>query len=341
MTTDNCEYPKNLYYYLKPYFKRYNIKFDNKVPDDFEETIKYILKNDASSLNIINLIYVKNYNDAQGAEELGLTTITKFIYLKNKVLSKLKLKSSLILLKVGLNEAIGALENNINKEVIEAIKMCNLCNITDYSLMRRLNRGNIFSIEELLKAEINIKGLGTSSKQIIKDKLALHHLEIGNTDSYTSELDILEKLLAEFGMRDKVELVINYAMANQNDIEELSKFIGQQLTDNNSNSQNIKQYLIKELNNQMFIWVAKHNNQIIATCGYNVYNLPYCENRRVCILSNMYTDKNYRKMGIQTELLKNCINKEPTIVYVGNNKIIKRIFSRVGLSNMVVQTGIH
>lgn len=111
--------------------------------------------------------------------------------------------------------------------------------------------------------------------------------------------------------------LFKFEMANILEIEELSKLrILQQkddwqeeYEDNTNLSDRTKKYLEKHLNNDIYFFVAKDNYKIIATCGIQILEyLPQCnENGLMGYICDVFTKQEYRKKGIQTKLLKQCI----------------------------------
>ena len=59
-------------------------------------------------------------------------------------------------------------------------------------------------------------------------------------------------------------------------------------------------------------WLAMDGDRIVGTSGMSfVEKLPYfgCPNGRIGLLSSMFTDPDYRRMGIAKELLSRVINE--------------------------------
>ena len=108
---------------------------------------------------------------------------------------------------------------------------------------------------------------------------------------------------------------MNFAI--EEDIEELSQIrLSQQQSDWKDEYQNIdnfelrtKLYLKNHLNKDLFILIEKQENKIVATCGLQIIEyLPQCnDNGLMGYICNVYTSLPYRNKGIQTKLLKQCI----------------------------------
>lgn len=71
-----------------------------------------------------------------------------------------------------------------------------------------------------------------------------------------------------------------------------------------------KKYLNEHLNKDIYIFIEKENEQIISTCGIQIIDyLPQCnDNGKMGYICNVYTKSEYRNKGIQSKLLKECIN---------------------------------
>ena len=106
-------------------------------------------------------------------------------------------------------------------------------------------------------------------------------------------------------------------LAEKKDIEELSMLrILQQKDDWKEDYPNkdkelydiTKRYLEKHLNNDIFIFVEKHDDKIIGTCGIQIIQyLPQCvESGLEGYICNVFTLKEYRRKGIQTKLIDEC-----------------------------------
>lgn len=70
-----------------------------------------------------------------------------------------------------------------------------------------------------------------------------------------------------------------------------------------------KRYLEKHLNNDVFFFLEVLEGKIVATCGLQIIEyMPQCiENGIEGYICDVFTLKEYRKKGIQTKLLKECI----------------------------------
>lgn len=78
----------------------------------------------------------------------------------------------------------------------------------------------------------------------------------------------------------------------------------------------LKDYYLRHMTDGTFVsWLALHDGKIIATSGMSfVEKPPYfgCPSGKVGLLSSMYTDPNYRRMGIAKELLHHVVEEART-----------------------------
>lgn len=70
-----------------------------------------------------------------------------------------------------------------------------------------------------------------------------------------------------------------------------------------------KKYLEKHLNNDIYLFVEVINNKIVATCGLQVIEyMPQCIGNGIKgYICDVFTLNEYRKKGIQTNLIKNVL----------------------------------
>ena len=111
-------------------------------------------------------------------------------------------------------------------------------------------------------------------------------------------------------------------LANNEDIEKLSntRIIQQkddwnkEYEDKNGLFNNTRIYLEKHLNKDFFAFIEEKDNTIIATCCLQIIEyLPQCnDNGKQGYICNVYTDRKYRKQGIQTKLIKYVIEYAKT-----------------------------
>ena len=117
-------------------------------------------------------------------------------------------------------------------------------------------------------------------------------------------------------------------MASYKDIEEISRLrVMQQKEDWKELYPNkdeefyivTKNYLEEHLNNDVIFFVETIDNRIIATCGLQTIKyMPQCvESGLEGYLCNVFTLKEYRRKGIQTNLIRQCIK------YANENNLIK------------------
>lgn len=76
---------------------------------------------------------------------------------------------------------------------------------------------------------------------------------------------------------------------------------------------NLKDYYKKHMADGTFVsWLAMDGDKIIGTSGMSFVERPpifSCPSGRLGILSSMYTNPNYRRMGIAKELLDKVVNE--------------------------------
>lgn len=70
-----------------------------------------------------------------------------------------------------------------------------------------------------------------------------------------------------------------------------------------------KKYLEKHLNKDILFFIERMNHKIVATCGLQIIHyMPQCnDNGKEGYLCNVFTLPEYRRQGIQTGLIKECI----------------------------------
>ena len=115
-----------------------------------------------------------------------------------------------------------------------------------------------------------------------------------------------------------MEQILKIEMANNEDIEELSKLRVLQKKDDWQEEyedkmglrETTKWYLNTHLNKDIYFFIIRENNKIVATCGLQIIEqLPQCNNNGLMgYICNVFTRKEYRKRGIQTNLLNKCID---------------------------------
>lgn len=107
-------------------------------------------------------------------------------------------------------------------------------------------------------------------------------------------------------------------LAQRSDINSLAKLrVVQQkddwkdeFIDENNLETRTQKYLDEHLSKDFFIFIYVIDEKIIATCGLQQINyLPQCnDNGKLDYICNVYAQKEYRKKGIQTKLLNDCID---------------------------------
>ncbi len=116
--------------------------------------------------------------------------------------------------------------------------------------------------------------------------------------------------------------MIEYFKATENDIDELvilrMDFLkeAQGISDNKKDKKltlSLKNYFIDAFKKKEFIsWIAKDNNNIIATSGMCFYTLPPSYKNitgKIGYIMNMYTKPDYRRRGIASDLFKKLIDE--------------------------------
>lgn len=75
----------------------------------------------------------------------------------------------------------------------------------------------------------------------------------------------------------------------------------------------LKSYYQRHMADNTFIsWLAVDNGKIIGTSGMSIVEKPPyfgCPTGKIGLLSSMFTDKAYRRMGIAKELLSRVVNE--------------------------------
>ena len=73
-----------------------------------------------------------------------------------------------------------------------------------------------------------------------------------------------------------------------------------------------KNYIEENLNKDLFMFGAFEQNEIVAICGYNIWNgFPSMTNHsgKIAYLCSAYTKQKFRGKGIMKDLLNNIIEK--------------------------------
>lgn len=75
----------------------------------------------------------------------------------------------------------------------------------------------------------------------------------------------------------------------------------------------LKDYYQRHMADGTFIsWIAVDNGKIIGTSGISIVEKPPyfgCPSGKIGLLSSMFTDKSYRRMGIAKKLLSKVVNE--------------------------------
>lgn len=111
--------------------------------------------------------------------------------------------------------------------------------------------------------------------------------------------------------------MITYRLANINDVDTLINMRILQLKEEGAIESfdlkpNLEKYYIEHLNDGSFIsYLAIDNDEVIATSGISInHKPPYyaCPSGMIGLVSSMYTNPNYRRLGIAKKLLNMVIN---------------------------------
>lgn len=137
-----------------------------------------------------------------------------------------------------------------------------------------------------------------------------------------------------------------FRIAKYEDIEEISKLRVMQQKDDwkelypNKDEEFYiitKNYLEEHLNKDIFFFIEIVENKIVATCGLQVIKyMPQCvESGIEGYICDVFTLKEYRRKGIQTNLIKECIkfSKKNNIIELklsSNNTEAIRIYQGQG-----------
>ena len=137
-----------------------------------------------------------------------------------------------------------------------------------------------------------------------------------------------------------------FSIAKYEDIEEISKLRVMQQKDDwkelypNKDEEFYiitKNYLEEHLNKDIFFFIEIIENKIVATCGLQVIKyMPQCVESGIGgYICDVFTLKEYRRKGIQTNLIKECIkfSKKNNIIELklsSNNPEAIRIYQGQG-----------
>lgn len=101
-----------------------------------------------------------------------------------------------------------------------------------------------------------------------------------------------------------------------------------------------KQYMQEHLNKDIIFFIEVIDNKIIATCGLQLIKyMPQCiESGIEGYICNVFTVKEHRRKGIQTNLIKECIkfakiNNIIKLKLSSNNPEAIRIYKRQGFEH--------
>ncbi|MBR6336960.1 MAG: GNAT family N-acetyltransferase [Ruminococcus sp.] len=111
---------------------------------------------------------------------------------------------------------------------------------------------------------------------------------------------------------------IQYRLLNENDLDLFINMRINQLREEGAKEDidltpALYDYYTRHLADDTFVsWLAVDNGRVIATSGMSIVEKPPyfgCPTGRIGLLSSMFTDKDYRRMGIAKELLSRVVNE--------------------------------
>lgn len=113
-------------------------------------------------------------------------------------------------------------------------------------------------------------------------------------------------------------MMIAYQKLTQNELDRFIEMRIEQLREEGAKEEidlvpALKDYYQRHMADGTFIsWIAADNGTIIGTSGISIVEKPPyfgCPSGRIGLLSSMFTDKAYRRMGIAKELLSRVVNE--------------------------------
>lgn len=113
-------------------------------------------------------------------------------------------------------------------------------------------------------------------------------------------------------------MMIAYQKLTQNELDRFIEMRIEQLREEGAKEEidlvpALKDYYQRHMADGTFIsWIAVDNGTIIGTSGISIVEKPPyfgCPSGRIGLLSSMFTDKAYRRMGIAKELLSRVVNE--------------------------------
>ena len=137
-------------------------------------------------------------------------------------------------------------------------------------------------------------------------------------------------------------------LATKNDIEEISRLRGlqqkadwqEEYIDKFDLYNTTKAFLKKHLKKDLYIFLNIIDNCIASTCGVQIINyLPQCnDNGKQGYICNVYTIYEYRKKGLQEELLSKVIefskkNELFKLSLVSDNEIVINLYKKFGFKH--------
>ncbi len=111
---------------------------------------------------------------------------------------------------------------------------------------------------------------------------------------------------------------IKYRLLNENDLDIFIRMRIAQLCEEGAKEDidltpALYDYYSRHMADDTFIsWIAEDDGRIIATSGMSIVEKPPyfgCPSGRIGLLSSMFTNKSYRRMGIARELLSRVVEE--------------------------------
>ncbi len=102
-----------------------------------------------------------------------------------------------------------------------------------------------------------------------------------------------------------------------------------------------RDYIISGIRDNSYVmWVAEAEGQIAAMGGITIYCLPpndWCINGKSAYLGNLFTIKEYRKLGIASELLNRLVDEAKSIgcerILLHSTEMGRSVYEKFGFEN--------
>lgn len=111
---------------------------------------------------------------------------------------------------------------------------------------------------------------------------------------------------------------MNYRKADIKDVKQLVELRKKQLIDEGCYSDNniddeLEKYFSSSIKNEnLIVWIATEDEDIIGTCGVCFFQYPpsfFNVTGKIAYITNVYTRNKYRKQGIATKLLELIVDE--------------------------------